>query len=78
MGPASSFCWEEDFSEICFPLEISKILEVLMFADDTSILCTVKDYYNLKTKLDVVLNHMFLWFQNNQLMLNLNKTKMIK
>jgi hypothetical protein len=36
-----------------FPLEISKISEVIMFADDTSILCTVKDYYNLKIKLDV-------------------------
>jgi hypothetical protein len=28
-----------------FPLELSKISEVILFADDTSILCTAKDYY---------------------------------
>lgn len=37
-----------------FPLEINKISEVIMFADDTSILCTTKDYHNLKIKLDVI------------------------
>jgi hypothetical protein len=31
-----------------FPLEINTISEVIMFADDTSILCTTKDYHNLK------------------------------
>jgi hypothetical protein len=61
-----------------FPLEISKISEVIMFADDTSILCTAKDYYNLKIKLDVIFRHMFMWFQNNQFMINLDKIKMIK
>jgi hypothetical protein len=61
-----------------FPHEIGKIAEVIMFADDTSILCTAKDRQNLTIKLDVVLNHMFTWFQNNQLMINLDKTKMIK
>jgi hypothetical protein len=48
-----------------------------MFADDTSILCTSKNY-DLKTKLDVILGHMVDWFQNNKLALNLNKTKIIK
>jgi hypothetical protein len=61
-----------------FPLEISKISEVIMFANDTSILCTAKDYYNLRSKLNVVFSHMFMWFQDNQLVLNLVKTKMIK
>jgi hypothetical protein len=60
-----------------FPLEISKISEV-MFADDTSILRTAKDYYNLKSKLDVVFSHLFKRFQNNQLVLNMDKTKTIK
>jgi hypothetical protein len=49
-----------------------------MFADDTSILCTSKNYHDLKTKLDVILGHMVDWFQNNQLALNLDKTKIIK
>jgi hypothetical protein len=50
-----------------FPLEINTISEVIMFADDTSILCTSKNYHDLKTKLDVILGHMVDWFQNNQL-----------
>jgi hypothetical protein len=60
-----------------FPFEINKISEV-MFADDTSILCTTKDYHNLKIKLEVIFSHMFKWFQDNQFVLNLDKTKMIK
>jgi hypothetical protein len=61
-----------------FPLEINKISEVIMFADDTSILCTTRDYHNLKIKLDAVFGHMINWFQNNQFVLNLDKTKIIK
>jgi hypothetical protein len=61
-----------------FPLEISKISEVIMFADDTSILCTSKDYNNLKIKLSDICSHMSRWFQANLLALNLDKTKMIK
>jgi hypothetical protein len=30
-----------------------------MFADDTSILCIAKDYYNLKIKLDVIFSHVY-------------------
>jgi hypothetical protein len=33
-----------------FPLEIGKIAKVIMFADDTSILCTAKDHHNLIIK----------------------------
>jgi hypothetical protein len=29
-----------------------------MFADDTSILCTAKDFNSLKMKLDIILTHM--------------------
>jgi hypothetical protein len=61
-----------------FPLEISKISEVIMFADDTSILCTSKDYNNLKIKLSHICRHMSRWFQANLLALNLDKTQMIK
>jgi hypothetical protein len=61
-----------------FPLEISTVAEVIMFADDASILCTAKDWKNLKSKLNVVFTHMSRWFQCNQFALNLDKTKMIK
>jgi hypothetical protein len=73
LGPLIFNIYKNDF-----PLEISKICEVIMFADDTSILCIAKDYNNLKIKLNVVFSHMFTWFKNNQFALNLDKTKMIK
>jgi hypothetical protein len=49
-----------------------------MFADDNGIFCTSKYYHDLKTKCDVTLGHMVVWFQNNQLALNLDKTEIIK
>jgi hypothetical protein len=58
-----------------FPLEISTISEVIMFADDTSILCTAKDCNNLKSELNFVLTYMSMWFQSNQFALNLDKPK---
>jgi hypothetical protein len=61
-----------------FPLEISKLAEVILFADDTSIICTSKDYNNLEIKLKEVLTHMIKWFQANSLTLNFDKTKILK
>jgi hypothetical protein len=61
-----------------FSLEISKISEIITFVDDTSILCIAKDFNNLKIKLGAVFSHKFTWFQNNQFVLNLDKTKMVK
>jgi hypothetical protein len=61
-----------------FSLEISTVSEVIMFADDSSILCSAKDCNNLNSKLNVVFTHMSRWFQSNQFALNLDKIKMIK
>jgi hypothetical protein len=49
-----------------------------MFADDTSFLCTSKDYNNLEIKLNEVLSHMIKWFQANSLTSNFGKTKILK
>jgi hypothetical protein len=72
------WCWDLYFFYIYindFTLEISKIFEVIMFAHDTSILCTAKDFNNLKIKQDIVLMHMSMWFQRNQFALNLDKSQ---
>jgi hypothetical protein len=61
-----------------FPLEINKISEIIMYADDTSVLFTTKNYCDLKFKLDIVMCHMFKWFQDNQFALNTDKTNTIK
>jgi hypothetical protein len=49
-----------------------------MFADDSSVLCTSKDYNNLEIKLKEVLTHMIKWFQANYHTLNFDKTKILK
>jgi hypothetical protein len=61
-----------------FPLEINKISKIIMYADDTNILITTKNYQDLKLKLDKVLCHVFKWFQNNKFVLNIDKTNKIK
>jgi hypothetical protein len=61
-----------------FPLELSKTAEVIVFADDTSILCSAKDCLNLNIKFGHVFKHIFTWFHNNQLKINMDKTKIIK
>jgi hypothetical protein len=48
-----------------------------MYADDTSILYTTKNYCDLKFKLDIIRCHIFKWFQNNQFALNTDKTNTI-
>jgi hypothetical protein len=49
-----------------------------MYADDTSILFTTKNYCDLKLRLEILMCHMFKWFQDNQFALNIDKTNIIK
>ncbi|GFG37720.1 hypothetical protein Cfor_06959 [Coptotermes formosanus] len=48
------------------------------YDDDTSILVNTKNYCDLKFKLEIVMCHMFKWFQDNQFALNIDKTNIIK
>jgi len=48
------------------------------FADDTNILVSSSDLNELNSKLNSVLCCNSIWFQNNQLVLNLNKTHIVK
>jgi hypothetical protein len=61
---------------LTFPFEY--FYKLLMFADDTSILCTAKDFNNLKMKLNIVIMHMSMCIQSNKFALNLDETQMIK
>jgi hypothetical protein len=61
-----------------FPSIIGKISHTIPFADDTNILVSSNDHTELNTKLNKVFCCISEWFQNNQLVLNLNKTQLIK
>jgi hypothetical protein len=45
-----------------------------MFADDTSIITTSPDIIQLQSNLNLVIGKINKWFQNNQIILNLDKT----
>jgi len=56
-----------------FPCIINKVSHTILFADDTNILVSSSDLNELNSKLNSVLCFIFKWFQNNQLVPNLNK-----
>jgi predicted patatin/cPLA2 family phospholipase len=49
-----------------------------MYADDTSILISNNSYEELNRILNDVLHNTTKWFQVNQLVLNMEKTKIVK
>ena len=61
-----------------FPRIINKISYTILFADETNILVSSSDLNELNSKLNSVLCCISKWFQNNQLILNLNKTHIVK
>ncbi|GFG38975.1 hypothetical protein Cfor_07998 [Coptotermes formosanus] len=61
-----------------FPCIISKVSDIILFADDTNILISSNNFTELHSKLNAVLRCIPKWFQNNQLVLNLNKTHLVK
>jgi hypothetical protein len=58
-----------------FPMLINKIFDVIMFADDTSILITANFQDELLQRCTHILNHMSKWYQANWLILNPTKTQ---
>jgi len=55
-----------------------KIPHTILFADDTNILASSSELNELNSKLNSVLCCISKWFQTNQLVLNLNKTHIVK
>ena len=61
-----------------FPCIINKISHTILCADDTNIRISSSDLNELNSKLNSVLCCISKWFQNTQLVLNLNKTHIVK
>jgi hypothetical protein len=73
MGPLLFLVYINDL-----PRHINHSVNIMLFADDTSILITEKNYENLNHKIRSTLDSSDRWFQANQLVLNLMKTNIIK
>jgi hypothetical protein len=50
----------------------------VIYADDTSVLLTAKNYEELKTKINCTLDYKTGWFSANGLILNMEKTNIMK
>jgi hypothetical protein len=61
-----------------FPSIIGKVSHTILFADDTNILVSSNNHTELNTKLNKIFCCISEWFPNNQLVLDLNKTQLIK
>jgi hypothetical protein len=60
------------------PKSVTHDSKATLFADDTSVLVTDKDYTKFKQKMNLALMGLDRWFTVNQLILNITKTNIIK
>jgi hypothetical protein len=61
-----------------FPLGVNTKLDAIMFADDTSVLICNEKFNEFENTFNTVLKHITAWFHANQLVLNLDKTNIVK
>jgi hypothetical protein len=60
------------------PLQINKISDSILFADDTSVLISKDNYDDFQQTSNLVLSRMSKWFEANVVVLNMEKTNMWK
>jgi len=60
------------------PLQINSLAEPILFTDDTSVITSNGNFIDFSTSANEVLAHMIEWFSANKLVLNLDKTNIMK
>ena len=60
------------------PLSINSISQPILFADDTSVIISSKNYKDFCSVSNLVLSHMIKWFAANNLVLNLDHMNIMK
>jgi len=60
------------------PRSINKFTSPVIYADDTSVLVSANNLKDLQTKIDSTLHYISDWFSFNGLILNMEKTNMVK
>ena len=73
MGPLLFLVYINDL-----PLRINSLAEPVLFADDTSVIISNINFIDFSTSANPVLAHMIEWFSANMLVLNLEKTNIMK
>ena len=58
------------------PMSVTHDSKAILFADDTSVLVTDKDFTKFKQKMNLALMSLDQWFTANQLVLNITKTNL--
>jgi hypothetical protein len=59
-------------------LRINSLAEPILFADDTSVIISNSNFTEFSTTANLVLARMIEWFSTNRLVLNLEKTNILK
>jgi hypothetical protein len=72
LGPLLFIIYINDLTAAINTLSVS-----ILFTDDTHVIILVKNF-DISTMSDTVLSHMSKWFTSNKLVLNLDKTNIIK
>ena len=60
------------------PMNVTHDSKTILFADDTNVLVTDKDYSSFKQKMNFALTSLDQWLTTNQLVLNTTKTNVLK
>jgi hypothetical protein len=60
------------------PLRINSVSDPILFADDTSVIITSRNFEDFCSVSNSVLSHMIKWFADNNLVLSIDKTNIIK
>ena len=71
LGPLLFLLYINDLSNV------SDLVDFILFADDTKIICSGKDLYSLSVMLNNELQKISLWLKANILSINLDKTKFV-
>jgi hypothetical protein len=61
-----------------FPLGVNTKSDAILFANNISVLTSNKNFNEFKNTFNTVLNHITTWFHVNQLILNMDKTNIVK
>jgi hypothetical protein len=73
VGPAAFYCIYYDL-----PMSVKHVSQTTLFADDTSVIVTDKDYNSFEQKTNLALTCLDRWFRVSQLVLNITETDVIK
>ena len=74
INPGPSTIYFIYINDMC---EVSKLLNIILFVDDTSIFCSTRNIVDIACTVNNELEIVDIWFKVNKVSLNVNKTNVI-